>query len=239
MVAARTEELLPLIMAETGATLAVGTALQVPQADNGLETDARGTMMDLRIPLSPSVVEETPLAAGGLIGGVVDRQPVGVVACISPYNFPPGVISLVTSSSPEAGQALAGSHNVDMISFTGSKNLGVAIYEGGARTMKRLLLELGVKGGCIVWDDADLTRALTALVSVWSFHSGQICTAPTRAIVLPDTVVGPVISGIHRERAHAHLRLPQRHASGPGGDLRADDRGHSVRHRRKGDRDCE
>ena len=70
-----------------------------------------------------------------------------------------------------------------MISFTGSTAVGARIFEAGGKTMKRLLLELGGKGACIVCDDADLAKAITALVSVWGFHSGQICTAPTRAIV--------------------------------------------------------
>ena len=49
--------------------------------------------------------------------------------------------------------------------------------------MKRLLLELGGKGAALVLDDADVDAAVTAIGSVWGFHSGQICTAPTRAIV--------------------------------------------------------
>src|SRR5262245_23047622 len=88
LVLERTDDLLPLIMAETGATLAVGSSLQVPQAVNRLETYARLATADLRIPLPPQIIEGNPLATGGVIGGVVNRQPVGVVACISPYNFP-------------------------------------------------------------------------------------------------------------------------------------------------------
>ena len=270
----RTDELLPLIMAETGATLAVGSALQVPQAVNRFETYARLATEDHRIPLRPQIVERNPLAGGGVIGGVVNRQPVGVVACISPYNFPlvnaagkigpalatgntvvmkpapqdplaiielarmceeagfpPGVVNLVTGSTPEVGQALVESRNVDMISFTGSTNVGIAIYEAGAKTMKRLLLELGGKGACIVLDDADVEKAAAALVSVWGFHSGQICTAPTRAVVhrtrydellaaladaapsltigppeSPDTVVGPLISAPHRARVESYIQ---------------------------------
>ena len=50
--------------------------------------------------------------------------------------------------------------------------------------MKRLLLELGGKGAALVLDDADVAEAVgTHRLSVWAFHSGQICTAPTRAIV--------------------------------------------------------
>ena len=49
--------------------------------------------------------------------------------------------------------------------------------------MKRLLLELGGKGAGLVLADANIDVAVGAIGSVWTFHSGQICTAPTRAIV--------------------------------------------------------
>ena len=148
-----------------------------------------------------------------------------------------GVVNVITGSAPEVGEALVTSKNVDMISFTGSTNVGVKIYEAGAATMKRLLLELGGKGACIVCEDADLTKAIAGLVSVWGFHSGQICTAPTRAIVhrkvydhlvgglqaaapnlkigppeSEDTIIGPVISGAHRGPVRG---------DDPGGEARA------------------
>jgi acyl-CoA reductase-like NAD-dependent aldehyde dehydrogenase len=285
---ARNDDLLPLIMAETGATLTVGSALQVPQAVARFERYARGAVEDISIPLPPSVMPSTPLAPGGLIGGLGLRQPVGVVACISPYNFPlvnmagkvgpalatgntivmkpapqdplaiiefadlcqqvgfpPGVVNVVTGSSPELGEALVRSKNVDMISFTGSTAVGTRIFEAGGQTMKRLLLELGGKGACVVCHDADLAKAVTALVSVWGFHSGQICTAPTRAIVhrsvydrlvagltaaapnlvvgppeSPDTVVGPVISARHRDRVEEFIETGAKE----GGSLAIDGR---------------
>ena len=96
--------------------------------------------------------------------------------------------------------------------------------------MKRVLLELGGKGAALVLDDADVTSAVTAIGSVWGFHSGQICTAPTRAIVHrskydemvdrlaavagnmkvgdpldEDTIVGPVISATQRERIESYV----------------------------------
>ena len=49
--------------------------------------------------------------------------------------------------------------------------------------MKRLLLELGGKGAGLVLDDADIKTVVTMIGSVWTFHAGQICTAPTRVIV--------------------------------------------------------
>ncbi|MBM3671844.1 MAG: aldehyde dehydrogenase family protein [Actinobacteria bacterium] len=271
---ARSDDLLPLIMAETGATVTVGSALQVPQAVARFQRYARGATTDIGVALPPSIMPTTPLAPGGVIGGQVLRQPVGVVACITAYNFPlvnmagkvgpalatgntivmkpapqdplaiiefadicrevgfpPGVVNVVTGSAPEVGAALVESPNVDMVSFTGSTSVGVRIYEAGARTMKRLLLELGGKGACIVCEDADLTKAITGLASVWGFHSGQICTAPTRAIVHksqyealvaglaatapnltvgppedPATMVGPVITSAHRARVEGYIQ---------------------------------
>ena len=270
----RNDDLLPLIMAETGATMTVGSALQVPQAVARFQRYAKGATQDINVALPPSIMPTTPLAPGGVIGGRVMRQPVGVVACITAYNFPlvnmagkvgpalatgntvvmkpapqdplaiiefadicrevgfpPGVVNVVTGSTPEVGSALVESPNVDMVSFTGSTAVGVRIYEAGGKTMKRLLLELGGKGACIVCEDADITKAITGLVSVWGFHSGQICTAPTRAIVhrkvydqlvgglqaaapnlkigppeAADTLVGPVITGAHRERIEGYIQ---------------------------------
>ena len=97
--------------------------------------------------------------------------------------------------------------------------------------MKRRSTELGGKGACLVLDDADLDKAVAGIASVWAFHSGQICTAPTRVIVhrsrydelvgklaeaakalkvgdplQADTVVGPVISAIQRDRIVAHIQ---------------------------------
>jgi acyl-CoA reductase-like NAD-dependent aldehyde dehydrogenase len=270
----RQHELMPLIVAETGATLSVGSALQVPMCVNRFERYARGAVQEIDVPLPPSVMPSTPLAAGGLIGGLAVRQPVGVVTCITSYNFPltnmagkvapalavgnavvlkpapqdplgiielaavcqevgipPGVVNVVTGSKPDVGAALVESADVDMVSFTGSTQVGVRIYRSGAATMKRLLMELGGKGACLIFDDADVDAAISALVSVWGFHSGQICTAPTRAVVQrgvydqvverlakaapsltvgpptdPSTVVGPVISAAQRDRVEGYIR---------------------------------
>jgi len=145
-------------------------------------------------------------------------------------GFPPGVINIVTSSKPEPAAALTTSPLVDMVSFTGSTGVGVRIMEAGAATMKRQLLELGGKGAALVLEDADIAKAVGAIQSVWAFHSGQICTAPTRAIVhrsrydelvaalanvaphlkvgdptQPDTLVGPVISAAQRDRIESYI----------------------------------
>jgi acyl-CoA reductase-like NAD-dependent aldehyde dehydrogenase len=154
-----------------------------------------------------------------------------LVRILDEVGFPPGVVNVITGSSPATGEALVESPDVDMISFTGSTAVGLRIAEAGGRTMKRLLLELGGKGAGIVLEDADLAAAVTAIGSVWTFHAGQICTAPTRAIVHrsryqefveglakmatflpvgdptdPKTVVGPLITGAHRERVEGYIK---------------------------------
>ncbi|WP_042412801.1 aldehyde dehydrogenase family protein, partial [Streptacidiphilus anmyonensis] len=143
---------------------------------------------------------------------------------------PAGLFNVVTDSGAAAGAALVASPDVDMISFTGSTTVGRRIATDGGATMKRLLMELGGKGAAIVLEDADLAKAVPAIGSTWAFHSGQICTAPTRALVhrsrydevvaglarfaarlpvgdplLPTTVVGPVVSAAHRDRVEGYV----------------------------------
>ncbi len=85
---ARADDLLPLVIAETGATAAVGSRLQLPIAADRFERYSRDPGSVLARPLPPQLAQATPLAPGGLISAVAVRQPVGVVACITSYNFP-------------------------------------------------------------------------------------------------------------------------------------------------------
>ncbi len=274
ILASQVDDLVPLVQAETGATLRVARTMQVPQTIDRFRRYARGAAEPTAQPLAPTEMPSTALAPGGLLGTVVERRPVGVVACITPYNFPlvnmagkvgpalamgntvvvkpapqdplavlrvadavveagfpPGVVNIVTGAGADTGEALVASPHVDMVSFTGSTAVGQRIGAVAGRDMKRLLLELGGKGAAVVFDDADLATAVGAITSVWAFHSGQICTAPTRVIaqrgihdqlvagltaaagrlpvgdpLAPDTVVGPVISAAQRDRIEGHVR---------------------------------
>ena len=85
---AKSSELLPLVIAETGATATVGSRMQVPVAADRFERYARDPRAVLQTPLLPQPAQATPLAPGGIIGGMVNRQALGVVACITSYNFP-------------------------------------------------------------------------------------------------------------------------------------------------------
>lgn len=145
-------------------------------------------------------------------------------------GFPKGVVNIVTGGKADVGANLVADPNIDMVSFTGSSMVGSMIVAAGAPTMKRQLHELGGKGACIVLADADMEKAVAGIASVWAFHSGQICTAPTRVIVHSSrydelvtrlagaaraltvgdpldaaTQVGPVISAVQKARILGHI----------------------------------
>lgn len=138
--------------------------------------------------------------------------------------LPAGVVNYVAGQAPEIGAALVDSPDVDMISFTGSSHVGRRIAAAAGGGMKRTLLELGGKSASIVFGDCDVANALRYASSTWTFHSGQMCIAPTRLLVErsfhdefvarmvalaesfpvgsahdPKTVVGPMITRHHLE----------------------------------------
>lgn len=268
LIEAHRKEIIPVLQAETGATARTVKSMQFFPATARLRRYAKGALEPTITPLPPAVMPTTPLAPGGLISAVANRQPVGVVTCITSYNvpmtnmsgkigpalamgntvvvkpapqdplgvlrmvelmneagFPPGVVNVVTGQDIAPSEAVVAHPATDMVSFTGSTGVGQRIGAVCGSQMKRQLMELGGKGACIVFDDADLKAAIGGISSVWGFHSGQICTSPTRVIVQrgvydhlvgglqkaagymkigdpadPDTIVGPVITGTHRER---------------------------------------
>jgi len=92
-----------------------------------------------------------------------------------------------------AAEGCPANAEVAVVSFTGWTGVGCRIAEVAGKQMKRLLLELGGKGAAIVFDDANLADVLGNVSSTWTFHSGQICTSPTRLVVqrgIYDEVVG-------------------------------------------------
>jgi len=235
---AKGDELVPLVIAETGATASVGSRMQVPVSAARFDRYSQDIRHVQESMLPPVVAAATPLAPGGLISALAYRQPVGVVTAIASYNFPmtnmagkvapalamgntvimkpapqdplaviemarvldevgfpPGVINLINSQGPEPASALTSSPDVDMVSFTGSTAVGQQIAAAGASTMKRMLMELGGKGAAVVFEDADIKGVIGAIGSVWAFHSGQICTAPTRAVV-HRSIFDQVVEGL-------------------------------------------
>ncbi|WP_019928491.1 aldehyde dehydrogenase [Nocardia sp. BMG111209] len=97
-------------------------------------------------------------------------------------GFPPGVINVVTGG-PAAGEALITDPAVAKISFTGGSATGIHIAETAARRLVPVTLELGGKSPNIIFDDADLDRAIVGAVSGIFAAAGQTCVAGSRLLV--------------------------------------------------------
>lgn len=223
--------------------------------------------------LATSYPYEVQLAASRTLAAVtstrtVVREPVGVVAAITPWNYPlplnifkvaaalaagctvvlkpapdtpwsgtelgriilertdipAGVVNVVTAADPLIGAALVADPRIDMVTFTGSTEVGKRIMAAAADNVTRVCLELGGKSANIVLDDADLP-ALAADIAGVCAHAGQGCALTTRLLLPrhrydegiavaraafeqlrcgdptdPAVVVGPVINARQRDR---------------------------------------
>lgn len=164
------------------------------------------------------------------------REAVGVVAVVTPFNFPlilssakiapalaagntvvhkpapdtplsallmarilteagvpAGTVNVLTGGSAELGQALIGHPDVDKVTFTGSTAVGRSVAEAAGRNLTPVTLELGGNAPQIVFDDADLDKAVGAAIKGFVFNTGQFCMGAPRLLVarpLYDTVVG-------------------------------------------------
>jgi len=143
---------------------------------------------------------------------------------------PPGVVNLILGPGDRVGQALADSPEVDLVSLTGGLDAGRALMRGAASNVKRVALELGGKSPNIIFADADFETAVDNALAGAFIHSGQVCSAGSRAIVEAGiydafvaeigaradrirlgpgsderTETGALISAEHRARVEAHV----------------------------------
>ena len=102
-------------------------------------------------------------------------------------GLPPGVWNLVNGLGEEAGKALCEHPDIKAIAFVGESRTGSMIMRQGADTLKRVHFELGGKNPCIVFDDADLDRALDAAIFMIYSLNGERCTSSSR-LLLQDTI---------------------------------------------------
>ena len=101
---------------------------------------------------------------------------------IDEAGFPQGVFNLINGDGVGVGTFLSGHPDIDMVSFTGSTRAGRLISKNAADTIKRVCLELGGKGGNIVFADSYTEAVRDGIRNVMS-NSGQSCDAPTRMLV--------------------------------------------------------
>ena len=111
-------------------------------------------------------------------------------------DIPAGVVNVLSSSgAAAAGEALTAHPDVDMVSFTGSTEVGRRVMAAASATVKRVFLELGGKSAYVVLDDADpATVGLMAAAMVCT-HAGQGCAITTR-LVVPAAVHDSVVDAV-------------------------------------------
>ena len=138
-------------------------------------------------------------------------------------GLPAGVLNVVTGLGSEAGAALSSHTGIQHMSFTGSVRTGQLIQAAAAKNVIPVTLELGGKSPQLVFDDADLDRALPFLVNAGIQNAGQTCSASSRILVqrgvyntvcermgnaysslevgnaMDDLAVGPLISARQKE----------------------------------------
>jgi acyl-CoA reductase-like NAD-dependent aldehyde dehydrogenase len=140
-------------------------------------------------------------------------------------GLPDGVLNVITGYGETTGAALTAHPDVDKISFTGSTEVGRLIVKAAAGNLKRLTLELGGKSPLIMFDDANLEKAIMRVGMGLLAGSGQNCSCTSRIYVQrgiyeqvvdglaafaqmlpmggsddPDSVLGPLISEKQRKR---------------------------------------
>jgi betaine-aldehyde dehydrogenase len=145
-------------------------------------------------------------------------------------GLPAGTANLVLGSGAEVGAPLGEHRDVDLVSFTGSLNVGRGLMAAGAATVKRVALELGGKNPNVVFADADFDAAVDFALTAVFLHSGQVCSAGARLVVeasihdaFVDALVaragrirlggpfdaeaetGPLISAAHRSKVEAYV----------------------------------
>jgi aldehyde dehydrogenase (NAD+) len=106
-----------------------------------------------------------------------------LVKIMDEVGIPPGAVNLVFGSGSAVGVPLAKHPKIDMITFTGSTEIGLEVYEMGAKKLNKVHLEMGGKNPIIVLKDADLELAVEGII--WSAFgtTGQRCTACSRLII--------------------------------------------------------
>jgi acyl-CoA reductase-like NAD-dependent aldehyde dehydrogenase len=219
-------------------------------------------------------VRDTPMNALAY----TKREPLGVIAAITPFNFPlilagskigpalaagntvvhkpadetplsalymarllqkagvpDGVVNVVTGTGPVAGEALLRHPGVDKVAFTGSTAIGRHVASTAGQALKPVTMELGGNAAHIVFKDADLEKAVGAIIKAFVFNTGQFCMGGPRLLVArplyttllgiladavpgvpvgdprqPETVVGPMAGEKHLKKVEEYVDLARK-----------------------------
>ncbi|KAI9884325.1 MAG: hypothetical protein M1823_003886 [Watsoniomyces obsoletus] len=147
-----------------------------------------GQIIPWNYPLGMAAWKLAPALACGntVVLKAAEQTPLSILylaTLVREAGFPSGVINLLNGLGPIAGRALARHQDIDKISFTGSTPTGIKVMKFASDHPKEIQLETGGKSAAIIFEDADLKKAVQ-----WSYigsmsNSGQICSATSRILV--------------------------------------------------------
>ncbi len=170
-------------------------------------------------------------------------------------GLPKGVLNTVNGFGPDAGKALTEHPLIKAIAFVGESRTGSIITKQGADTLKRMHLELGGKNPVIVFDDAELDRALDAVIFMIYSINGERCTSSSRLLVQdsikedfeakliervnnikvghpldPATEIGPLVTEEHYNKVTSYFDIAKEDgATVAAGGVKLGDEGYFIR----------
>ncbi len=158
-----------------------------------------------------------------------------LVEILAEAGVPEGVVNIIHGGGGAVGNAIVDHPDIDLISFTGSTEIGKKISSGASHSLKRVSLELGGKNAQIVMHDADLKLALDGVLWGAFGTAGQRCTATSRLLLhekvydefiqmlldrtrklklgdglKAETDVGPLVNEGQRENVHGYVEIGRR-----------------------------
>ncbi len=245
-----------------------------PLAESRGEIDYAASFVEFYAEEAKRVTGETIPSPHADARVIVIKQPIGVVAAITPWNFPSamitrklcpalavgctivckpapdtplsafalaeladragipqGVINVITGDAKQIGEALTRSPIVRALTFTGSTAVGKLLLKQSADTVKKVSLELGGNASFIIFDDADIDKAVEGAIASKFRNAGQTCVCANRVYVhdavydkfvekftqkisqmtvgnglQSNTIIGPLINKAAFEKVERHVK---------------------------------
>ncbi|KAH6846736.1 aldehyde dehydrogenase [Alternaria alternata] len=188
--------------AEAGYSVQAGTtSIQTPGFVNMTFRQPYGVVAGI-IPWNvPLLFLANKLAPALIVGNTVvlkssEKAPLTsakIATLVQQAGFPPGVINIITGFGNVSGSILSHHMDVRALSFTGSSRTGRLIQAAAAKSnLKQVFLELGGKSPAVIFEDADLEKAVKETAHSIQWNSGQVCMANSR-IYVQDTVADKYI----------------------------------------------
>jgi betaine-aldehyde dehydrogenase len=232
---------------------------QIANAKSSLIREPRGVVVLIAPWNYPLLIASWKMAQALAAGNTVILKPSSLTPLtalelgkiISESELHKGVVNIITGTGEAIGKQLCSDKRVDMISFTGSNNVGKKILEYTSSNVKKTIMELGGKSASIVLADADLELAVNGSLCSIFLNQGQMCTAMSRIFVQDsiyekftadfvskaqriklgdslnfETQMGPLISKVQRDKVISFIEEAEKQGAKVlcGGKIPTDDK---------------